>query len=128
MAKKKTKIRRIFVKPKRKVSRKGGNKQGIGTLMGAMLYGGLRAPINNFAQSKIPNVSGELADEIIMGALSYATANGMIPIVKNFKMSRDIGKAGLAVEGARVGEYLADKFMNKTTSSTSTNAFVATLG
>lgn len=128
MAKRKIKTRRIFVKPKRKGGRKSGSKKvPMATLIGAMAYGALRAPVNNFVKSKVPAIGGELGDEIVMGALSFATANGMIPIVKGFKMSKDLGKAGLAVEGARIGEFLASKFMNNNTTNAPVG-FGATLG
>ena len=63
--------------------------------------------------------AGELVDEVGMAIVDYALAK------YKSGMTKDIALKGLAIENARVGEYLAQKFMG--TSSTN-NVSNYTLG
>jgi hypothetical protein len=90
--------------------RKSNGFKGLfGTALGAMAYGAGREMISTKLEPitmRIP--AGEVADEVVMGALSYAMMKGKIPFIKNFPISREIGKAGFYIEMARIGNYLAD--------------------
>jgi hypothetical protein len=86
-----------------------GFKGLMGQALGAMAYGAGREMISNKLDpitSRVP--AGEIADEVVMGALSYAMMKGKIPFIKNFPVSKEIGRAGFYIEMARIGNYLAD--------------------
>ena len=109
MAKRKRVIKR---KTKRVKSRKRGSATSslMMTMLGAGVYGGVRANISDRLSpitSRIP--AGELADEVGMGVLNYLLAKGKIPMINKIKISRDIGKAGLMIESARVGSFIAQR-------------------
>lgn len=97
-----------------------GNPTGL--IIGAAVYGAGREFVSNKLApitSKVP--AGDLADEVTMGVLSYFVAKGSIPIVNKIPYSREIGKAGLTIEAARVGAYLGSKYMPTMTSTVSSS-------
>ena len=101
-----------IVRSKMKKS-KQGNKD-IMMALGGAGYGFLREDVSDLlraqtARLNIPSVFGEFSDEVTMGVLSWALMRGKIPIIKKLKLSREIGKAGLYIETARLGEALKDK-------------------
>jgi len=101
----------------------GGGLTGL--LVGSAVYGAGRG----FVSSKLAPVTaniplGGLADEAVMGTLSYFVAQGKIPLVNKIPYSRDIGRAGLTIEAARAGEYLAARFMPNVTSSTGNGQYL----
>jgi len=92
-------------------------------VIGAGIYGAGREYVSDKLSpitSKVP--LGDLADEATMGVLSYFVAQGKIPLVNKIPYSKEIGKAGLTIEAARVGAYLGAKFVPSMTSSSSSSA------
>jgi len=89
--------------------RSSGFKGLFGTALGAMAYGAGREMISNKLEPitmKVP--AGEIADEVVMGALSYAMMKGKIPFINKYPITKEFGKAGFYIEMARIGNYLAD--------------------
>lgn len=96
---------RSFRRARRSGSSSGANVMGIA--IGGMAYGAGREYVSQKLApltAKIP--AGELADEVGMGILSWALATGKIPVINKYSVTKDIGRAGLAIESARVGSYL----------------------
>lgn len=92
---------------RRFVKRRSKGLGDLGMIAGGMAYGAVRekfsalvAPIT----SKVP--LGYTADNIVLGGISYLVAKGKIPILNKVKFLRDIGKAGLIIESAFVGQDL----------------------
>lgn len=107
-------------KGRRSSASKGVNPTGL--VIGAMVYGAGREWLSDKLQpltSKIP--AGDFADEVGLGVLSYFVAKGSVPLVNKIPYSRDIGKAGLAIEAARVGSYLGAKYIPSANSNVTTN-------
>lgn len=101
------KARGLF-KRRRKSKGLGGGITGI--VIGGVAYGAGRQYISNLIApltSKLP--LGQYADNVAMGLVSWALATGKIPLIKKIPMSRDIGKAGLAIEAAFAGQDLLGK-------------------
>lgn len=96
---------RSFFRRKRGGSRgEGGNP--LGLILGAAIYGAGRewtsqklAPLTR----PIAGIAGQYADEVVMGGLGYLLMKGKIPFLGKFKLARDIGKAALIIESARIG-------------------------
>lgn len=86
-------------------------------MMGAAGYGAVRQVVSEKLAGWVGNTLpfGELSDEATMLAVSYA-ADKYGP-----SMLKPVARAGLIIEAARIGEYLADKTFKKTATSTSTN-------
>lgn len=102
--------RRAFTFFRRKRRNPASSPSLMGTILGGMLYGGIRARVSNALTpitSKLP--FGDLTDEVAMGVLSYALAKGKIPILNKWDLTKKIGVGGLIVESARVGEYTLGK-------------------
>jgi len=95
--------RPAFMKRRRRNS-KGMNSE-LKIAIGGFGYGAIRQPLNNIAQM-IPFVAGAFGDEVGLGVLSYLLARGKIPILNKLKVTRDIGRAGLAIESASLGQQL----------------------
>ena len=77
----------------------------LGVILAGMIYGAGREKLNNVVApitSKIP--LGYTADNIVLGGISYLLMKGKIPFLNKIKMSRDIGKAGLIIESALLGQ------------------------
>ena len=94
--------------------KKGGYSKPESVILPSMLYGAVRekasialAPV----LSKVP--LGDVADEVGMGIISYFVAKKGKGIVK------EVGKAGLTIESARMGEALASGSMFGSTAGTS---------
>ena len=104
----KARPRKSYFKRRRKSKGLGGGITGI--VIGGVAYGVGRQYISNLIApltSKIP--LGQYADNVAMGLVSWALATGKIPLIKKIPMSRDIGKAGLAIEAAFAGQDLLGK-------------------
>jgi len=120
MARKKTKryTRRASTgkKAAKRYGRKGNsNKDAIAALLGGFGYGAVRGSISNALApwtSKIPG--GQYTDEIAMAALSYFAAKGKIPLLNKWKFSRTLGKAGMMIEAAMLGEQIGSPIVSKT--------------
>lgn len=90
-----------------------------GLLIGAAAYGAGREWVSQKISpvtSKLP-IAGEYADEIGMGLLSYFVAKGKVPLINKIPYSREIGRAGLTIEAARVGAGLAQGVIPSMSSS-----------
>lgn len=94
-----------------------------GAIVGAMAYGAGRQYVSDKLSNYVPNFAGEWTDEVVMGMLSYFMAKGKIPLLDKIPYSKEIGKAGLAIEAARVGAALMSK-VNVTSTSPSAQATV----
>jgi hypothetical protein len=95
---------------KRKAQRKSSNGTGalIGTIAGGAIYGIGREYANSALApitAKVP--LGKYADNVVLGAVSYFLAKGKIPLLNKIPMSKEIGKAGLVIESAMLGQDLA---------------------
>ena len=110
---KKTSVRRIYVKAKSK-RRSKATTNPLSMILPAMGYGAVRGKVSQLIQpvtSKIP--FGNLADEIGMGVLSYYAAK------KGKGMVKKLGQAGLIIESAQAGQTLvAGNLLGGTTSNT----------
>lgn len=100
-----TKTRTIYKKAKSYAKRKTSPTRANLVQPDAMIYGAIREDISlktlefaNKSGSGLIGKAGVVADELIMGGLSYLAAIKGKGIVKN------IGLKGLVVENARVGE------------------------
>ena len=105
--------RRPSYRVKTRRSRKNSNKNTLMTLIaGSMLYGAVREKASNAllpVTARIP--AGEFSDEVGLGVLSYLLAKRKIPFLKNISVMQQVGRAGLTIESARVGQFLSTKFM-----------------
>lgn len=106
---------------RRKKSRRssGGGMNLMGLIIGAGVYGATRefaseklAPLT----SKIP--AGQYADEVGLGVASYFLAKGKIPLLNKIPYSREIGRAGLTIEAARIGAGLSQGMLPSMGAST----------
>lgn len=91
----------------RRSSRKGSSALGWGFLVGAGVYGAVREKASNMLTpltSKVP--LGNVADEVVMGAINYFGAKNTSGVV------REIFKAGMTIEAARIGETIANGQLN----------------
>ena len=97
-------------KHKKSRSKKKGFAGTIGLVLGSMVYGAGRDVVSDKLApltAKVP--AGDLADEVVMGLLSWAVSKGKIPLINKIPLSREIGKAGLTIESARVGNYASNR-------------------
>lgn len=100
----------------------------ITAVVGGMIYGAGREYVSDKLAPLTARVpAGALADEVVMGAASYFLAKGKIPFLNKIKVTRDIGRAGLMIEAARTGAYLADTFTGGKATTTSTNSLQVTV-
>ena len=98
-------VRRAF--PKRRSTRRKGTSSIMASLLGAVGYGAVRGYMNNLLApltAKVP--LGAYADEAVLLSASYLIAKGKIPFLNKVKITRDIGKAGMMIEGASIGQML----------------------
>ena len=85
--------------------RKSGLGNQAAAIMGAGIYGGVRAKLSNVVAPltvKLP--FGNIADEVGLGIVALVSKKFLgrkIPLVK------DIANAGLLIESARIGEAVA---------------------
>jgi len=82
---------------------KASNASLMTAIGGAMIYGALREKASNALApltNKIP--LGNIADEVVLGVASYFLAK------KGSGLVREIGKAGLVIESARIGEAIVN--------------------
>jgi hypothetical protein len=77
----------------------------VSKVVGGAAYGAAREYLSNLMRpvsDKVP-VVGDYGDEVVLGAFSWMLMKGKIPLLKQLPISREIGKAGLYIESARVG-------------------------
>lgn len=75
-----------------------------GKLLAGALYGGIRERASDMlapATAKIP--AGEISDEVGMLALNWILSRSLPPAMK------PAARAGMIIEAARIGEFIADK-------------------
>lgn len=105
MAKQKIKyITRKVIKRAKKKASSSFLKGNIGSMLSAGLYGGVRAKISNALEpvtAKLPG--GEISDEIGMLALAYLAKGAVKGDLKQ------IPKAAMTIEAARIGEFIMTK-------------------
>jgi hypothetical protein len=94
----------------RKKARRSKGKSGgmMSTIIGGVGYGAVRAYLSQAIApltSKLP-IGGQYADEIGLGLANYLLAKGKVPLLNKIPMTRNIGKAGLVVESAFIGQQL----------------------
>jgi hypothetical protein len=116
--KNKTMYRTKYIKSKsRRKSTSSGNGGIMALIGGAMIYGAFREKASDAIQpltSKIP--LGNIADEVVLGAAGYFAAKKGTGIVK------EIGKAALTIEAARIGEAVVNGQLNLSGNSQSSNS------
>jgi len=108
-------VRRSTRSAFRRGTRKG-TSMGWGFLLGAGLYGAGREKVSNFLApytNKIP--LGNITDEVVMGTLGY------FAMKKGSGIVRDVGKAAMTIEAARIGETLVSGSLNLNTSQSQNN-------
>jgi len=91
---------------------------------GAMAYGAGREWLSDKLQpvtTQVAGVAGSYADEVVLGALGYFMMKGKIPLLNKVGMTRDIGRAMVVIEAARIGQSALSSVMpgQSTTSSNS---------
>jgi len=114
--------RRSFKAFKRRSS--GRRSSGIGgdvaVIGGALAYGAGREWLSQKLSpvtAQVAGVAGQYADEAVLGFAGYLMAKGKIPLINKVPMSREIGRAMLVVEAARVGSGVAGGMLSAPTSS-----------
>jgi len=96
----------------------------VALIAGSMIYGAGREFLSQKLEPLTKNIpAGDFADELTLGTLSYFMAKGKIPVLNKVKITREIGRAGLTIEAARVGAYLGSKFIPMTTSTANAPSF-----
>ena len=123
MARKQRTRRTIRALPKRRSFKRSVSRATSNPLMKALyggVYGVARGYVSGYVTeltSKFLGKSSELIDNVAMGTVSYFLAKS-----KN-KTMREIGTAGLYIEGALAGNDVTAMLKgNKTTTSTSSNS------
>lgn len=111
-SKKKVKSR-VKVMAKKKMYIKKRRKIDTGLIMsmtGAVAYGGGRQYLSNLLSPLTQRIPlGDIADELTLFTINYFLAKGKIPLLNKLKVFRSIGKAGMLIESARIGEFIADR-------------------
>ena len=69
----------------------------MGMVVGGVVYGAVRQPINNFVKGLTGNMAFNLSDEIAMGLVAWLVARRSSGMVKQAAL------AGLAIEASRIG-------------------------
>ena len=92
----------------KRAKKKAGNffSGATGQMLAAAVYGGVREKISNTlapVTARVP--AGEIADEVVMMGLNYV---GSRALPKAFKAPM---KAGMVIEAARIGEFVAKRGM-----------------
>lgn len=104
MAKRK-KTRTVYKKVQRHYKRNKASYGVLGTILGAMGYGAVRAKVSNYLSpytSKIP--LGTISDEVGMGLMCIL---GKKFLGRKVPMLKKVFDAGLVIESARIGEVVA---------------------
>ena len=91
----------------------------LASMLGSMAYGAVRSKVSTAVQPITANVPlGNISDEVVMLGLSFAAKKfigNKVPFIK------EVAKAGMAIEAARIGEAIA---MGQLTTSTTTSTAV----
>lgn len=111
MPRKKTRTRRSYVAKKKSRSKKSQFGQ-WGGVIGAFGYGALRARMSMWLDPLLRRLpAGKYADEVGMGIVNYLLWKRKIPFLNKVPLISQIGKAGLMIESARVGEGVTQGLM-----------------
>jgi len=120
MAKRRMKIKtsknRSYFKAKSK-SRKTGSSSAneMGLIVGGAVYGVGRSYAEQLIAPLTNNLGmlGDYADEAVLGVTGYFMSKGKIPLINKVPYSKEIGKAMLVIESARVGSALGSQLIGK---------------
>ncbi len=108
-----------YVKGKKTYRRKSNKENLTKTIIGGMLYGGIREKVSTMVApmtSKLP--MGTYADEVGMALVSYFVAKKVSnPTIKS------IARAGLVIESAKIGQMLTQRTMTTNTLSVKPSVF-----
>lgn len=133
----KAKVRRSFSFSAKRARRSGksGNGAMWGGMLGAFVYGGVREyasdKLRGITGNFLGGIPGDIGDEVVMLGVSYLAAKGNIPLIGKMKLVQDMGKAGVLIESARLGQALiGDRLMGATSSNgtTQTTALMPNIG
>lgn len=116
--KKKIVKRGFQMRRKRKGYRQGKSLNPMKIAIGAAIYGAVRQKASNALApitAKVP--LGSIADEVVLGGLSYLGAKKLKGIAK------DVCIAGMTIEAARIGEALISGAILSSSSTSSGNIF-----
>jgi hypothetical protein len=87
-----------------RIARRSGSNKGMtptGIIIGGAVYGAARGYVSNAIKPVTDMIPfGNLADNVVMGGISYLAAK------KGKGMVKQIGQAGLAIEAALAGQDL----------------------
>lgn len=117
MARFRKRVKRVFAgfKKRRSSRSNGGGSDATGLILAGALYGAGRPYIERVMPSQISNALGGYGDEAVLGVAGYFAAKGKLG---NNKLIKNIGKAALVIESARVaGSFTAGMTNQSTTSS-----------
>ena len=90
---------------KRKGKSRSGNRESVqSTMMGAAIYGAVRMPVAKYIDKWTSYVPYGIGDELALGVVSYIAAKKGSGLIKN------VGKAGLVIETARITEQAINGF------------------
>lgn len=130
MAKRKTKVKRIYVKAKtkaRKTLKRGYDSRTLkGVAMGSAIYGAVRNDLSDMTSQiagNIPvlgNIVGTFGDEALLGIGGYFLAKK-----SKHKLLKNIGLSAMAIEASRAGEAIRNNglsFGNTSSKTTNTNS------
>jgi len=116
--------RRRRASPKKKTFRrkaKGMLTGLVGQAVGAAAYGAVRERMSIALDPITQRVPmGQYADEAVMLTANYLLASGKVPFVNKVPFVRQVAKAGLMIEAARLGEQLV-RGMSAPAASTQTS-------
>jgi len=127
-----TKKTKVYAMAKRRKSRRSYKKASprrrkakqlitglAGQAVGAMAYGAIRERMSMALDPVTQRVPfGQYADEAVMITANYLVASGKVPFVNRVPMIKQIAKAGLMIEAARLGEQITRGFLSTNNSGT----------
>lgn len=86
-----------------------------------MAYGAGREWLSNKLQpitAPVAGVAGNYADEVVLGALGYFLMKGKIPVINKVSVMKDVGRAMVVIEAARIGQGVISPMLPGQTVST----------
>lgn len=112
----------------KRASRRGGSRGGGGDFAligGAMAYGAGREWLSAKLQpltAPVAGVAGNYADEVVLGTLGYFLMKGKIPLANKVGVMRDVGRAMVVIEAARIGQSVISPMLpGQSVTATSAN-------
>jgi len=123
MAKRYRRTRRSFpsFKRYRKSSAGGGTGALMATVVGAGVYGAIRAKLAQAVEPLTRNIPmGNIADEVALGALAVVLKR---TVARRMPMVTPVLNGAIAIESARIGEALISGQVMTTGASTNQNLY-----